>query len=318
MAGTVKGSHLLGGYISYKSTNGGQVEVTVNLLADSNSSIKAGGGILAFGDVILHPLAPSEFSVVPFGPNVNLATYSTSYVYDAHGVYEIFYSEPNYSQGINNMVGSSLISFYVSSTLTIDPVVGENSSPVLNLFQGQLGAAGKQQRMNPAPFDPDSDSLSYELIIPGKDRELRIKSYTHPNDTAFYTDYLSRHVSIEPPESQCYNDQDEIGGQFILAALNDEPITVKVLPGDVFPEPIVPEEVVREFVVYPNPTFQHSINVVLPENTDKPRNIKIINSTGKVIYNQHAFFSKKMIFDLSGLTSGIYIIYYSSRCLFAN
>lgn len=62
------------------------------------------------------------------------------------------------------MPGSVNIAFYVETKLVISPAITNNSSP--NLLQPPIdnGAVGQIFLHNPNAFDPDGDSLSYELV----------------------------------------------------------------------------------------------------------------------------------------------------------
>ncbi len=42
---------------------------------------------------------------------------------------------------------------------------------------------------NPGAFDPDGDSLSYELVVPFSDRNTEVINYKAPNDAKFYTNF---------------------------------------------------------------------------------------------------------------------------------
>ena len=59
----------------------------------------------------------------------------------------------------------------------------------MQLYRRLWGGLNQAQRINPAPWDPDQDSLSYQLIVPRQAPETPIPEYVHPNDSAFYTNY---------------------------------------------------------------------------------------------------------------------------------
>lgn len=190
-SGSVMGTHLLGGYISYRQFQGGQVEVTVNLLIDV-AGVSPGSGTLTFGDG-QELVGLSEPSVKSLGDGVNLLSYSVLHSYGSTGTYKISYIESNYTEGIINI--SDNLPFYISSCLTIDPSIQRNDSPVLQFFSFEQGISGHQQNINPAPIDADNDSLSFKLIVPGGENNSRISSYLYPNDSAFYNDYATGNQS---------------------------------------------------------------------------------------------------------------------------
>lgn len=443
MSGTVMGTHLLGGYISYKLTSGMQIEITINLLTEAES-IAPGSGILDFGDgnTIEGLTNPT---VVPLAFDVNLVSYTVAHAYSSPGKYNISYTEQNYSNGINNMESSVEIPFYIATNLLIDPAIEVNNSPVLKLFQAQRGASGKMQKINPAPVDSDGDSLSFSLIVPGKDGDAKISTYVSPNDKAFYQDYSSGNemgtetpkymvntttgemlwdapeivgayaiaykitqwrkfgnnwevigatevvmmniifdeelkFSIVSPEQQCFSRGDKIGGQFVLNSSDLNPVVAKVssnlpgaainglsfagkdfiefeflnelilnlsvpegvslspfkiyqvsvnlegnnlmqssswgfaigcteLPGYILKVPFLSGEVKKNFLVYPNPTFDHIVNVRLPHHKDKLSQVRIFNMKGQLMHYQQAYFTEEVIsLDLTAFTEGIYVI----------
>lgn len=443
----VMGTHLLGGYLNYQLTEGNNVNVTVYLLTETNS-IQAGLGTLSFGDGSSFFAGIPDFTVEPLGFNLELVSFSVNHTYAEPGNYKISYWETNYTDGIHNITNSVDIPFYIETTLVITSDITENQSPILNLFQGQRGLSGVRQHINPAPFDPDNDSLSFKIIVPGFDNDSRISSYSYPNDTSFYKNFFegnedgngtpvysinastgeivwdapeligeyviayaitqwrkyndewvsigvtevvlndiisdgNSRIDIEKQESQCYNNIGEVNTRFLLTASDNEEKTVKIftnlpassinnisvemgnhvefsftgeltlefnipdpvnlipyhlyrvivqveteeivqssswafaigcveMPGELLPDPIdpnVPEEPAQGFLVYPNPSFQNFVYVRLPENSDRPRKIRIFDVTGKIHYNRERYYSEKIIdFDISGLSSGMYII----------
>lgn len=190
-AGTVVGSHILGGYISYWQFQGGQVEISVNLLIDSDG-VAPGAGTLLFGDG-QEIMGLGEPSVKSLGDGVNLLTYSTLHNYSASGTYRLSYHESNYTFDINNVQDD--VPFYLTSSIVIDPSIQQNVSPVLHFFSLEQGISGHRQKINPAPIDADNDSLSFKLIIPGAENNTRVTSYLYPNDSAFYNDYATGNQS---------------------------------------------------------------------------------------------------------------------------
>lgn len=190
-SGSVMGTHLLGGYISYRQFQGGQVEIIVNLLIDPDG-VSPGAGKLSFGDG-QEIIGLGEPSVKPLRDGVNLLSYSTLHNYNGPGTYTISYHESNYSLDINNLRNDA--PFYLMSTVVVDPSVQRNDSPVLYFFNLEQGISGHRQKINPAHIDADNDSLSFKLIVPGAENNTRITSFLYPNDSVFYNDYATGNQS---------------------------------------------------------------------------------------------------------------------------
>lgn len=103
--------------------------------------------------------------------------------------YRITMRDPNRIDGIINISGSVNVPFYIEDTLFIlDPqFYGYNSSPVL--LEPPIDYAARQQVFihNPAAYDPDGDSLIFELIPPKQNPNNDVPGYKYPNDTSFAT-----------------------------------------------------------------------------------------------------------------------------------
>ena len=217
-------THLLGGYLSYRLVNRVQCEITVHLLTDTGGGDQAGEGKLDFGDGTAQ-VGGFDLSIEEKGGGINLVSFTVLHTYVAFGAYEISYVEPNYSMGINNIEQSSNVPFFVAARVEIGPLVQTNQSPVLPLFSHQKGISGVKQRINPAAFDADEDSLSYELIVPGQDQGTRISGYSFPNDAIFYTDFNAGNEAgdgppvylIDPVTGEILWDAPELLGDYGIA-----------------------------------------------------------------------------------------------------
>ncbi|HMP98676.1 MAG TPA: gliding motility-associated C-terminal domain-containing protein, partial [Cyclobacteriaceae bacterium] len=76
--------------------------------------------------------------------------------------------------------------FYVETTIFIDPFLGCNDSPVLLVPPIDLACTGVAWFHNPGAFDPDGDSLSFELTIPKQAQGTNVFNYRDPNHRLFY------------------------------------------------------------------------------------------------------------------------------------
>jgi hypothetical protein len=101
----------------------------------------------------------------------------------------ISYHEPNRNAGVLNMDGSVNTRFYIETLLMVDPFLGCNNSPKLLVPPIDRACTGIAWFHNPGAYDPDGDSLSYELVIPFRDNNTTVVNYREPSDEGFYTDY---------------------------------------------------------------------------------------------------------------------------------
>ena len=119
-------------------------------------------------------------------------TYKGIHTYPGPGTYEIFMEDPNRNEGVLNIPGSVNVPFAIKTILQINPTEGQNNTPVLLNPPIDKAAVGQLFIHNPAAFDPDGDSLSYELTVCLGENGQPIPGYTLPPASHdFYVDPVS-------------------------------------------------------------------------------------------------------------------------------
>jgi hypothetical protein len=93
----------------------------------------------------------------------DIFTYTFEHTFGAPGSYTVSFVGENRNANVRNMANSSGQTFYVSTTITINPAYGRNRSPVLRAPAIDVGAVGQVFLHNPAGYDADGDSLAYHL-----------------------------------------------------------------------------------------------------------------------------------------------------------
>lgn len=111
--------------------------------------------------------------------------YKITHTYPGPGVYRIVVEDPNRNEGIQNIPNSVNVIFSISTTLIVNPAIGRNSTPVLLNPPYDKAARGYVFIHNPGAFDPDGDSLSYELTVCTRGGGRPIENYTLPPATIF-------------------------------------------------------------------------------------------------------------------------------------
>lgn len=190
------GTHLRAGEITVRKIGctGRTYEITVTVYIDTESGIQFGGRgeILNFGD--------SSFVEVPetptivrsdLGKNMGMASYTISHTYAGPGSYIIRYTEPNRNEFVLNMANSVQTLFYLETKIVIDPiridpVAGCNYSPRLLVPPIDGACTGAAWFHNPGAYDPDGDSLSYELSKPKRGKGTVVTNYRDPDTKEFY------------------------------------------------------------------------------------------------------------------------------------
>jgi hypothetical protein len=112
-------------------------------------------------------------------------TYKINHTFPGPGVYRIVVQDPNRNYGIRNIPNSVNVVFSIATTLTVNPAMGRNSTPVLLNPPYDKAALGYIFIHNPAAYDPDGDSLSYKLTVCTREDGKPIENYTLPPATHY-------------------------------------------------------------------------------------------------------------------------------------
>ena len=99
----------------------------------------------------------------------------------------IRFTDPNRNEGVINIPNSVDVPFYVESELIINPYLGPNSSPILTYPPIDKGCVNRIFIHNPGAFDPEGDSLAYELVQCAGDGGVPIPGYTFPNASVSFS-----------------------------------------------------------------------------------------------------------------------------------
>ncbi|MDO7876770.1 gliding motility-associated C-terminal domain-containing protein [Hymenobacter sp. ASUV-10] len=136
---------------------------------------------------------------IPSSPDTGLNVYLFEHTFPSAREFKVSFIGENRNQGIRNMTDSNNQTFYISTTVRIDPALGLNQSPVLNAPAFDKAGIRQVFLHNPAGSDADGDSLSYKLIncqqVPlgvagtlisggGNNRPVPVSctNYRYPND----------------------------------------------------------------------------------------------------------------------------------------
>ncbi|HEX5002956.1 MAG TPA: gliding motility-associated C-terminal domain-containing protein [Bacteroidia bacterium] len=115
------------------------------------------------------------------GSDIRKNIYYGYHTYPGPSVYKIYFEDPNRNGGVINIPNSINVPFYVETMLIIFPSLGFNNSPVLLQPPIDEGVVGQVFVHNPNAYDPDGDSLSYELIYCKSAGGIDIPGYTYPS-----------------------------------------------------------------------------------------------------------------------------------------
>jgi gliding motility-associated-like protein len=117
--------------------------------------------------------------------DVKLNKYTADHTYPGRSSYTVSFLDPNRSANILNInyPRSEDIKFYLSTKLTLLDLQfqGRNNSAELLQPPIDIACVGQPFIHNPNAYDPDGDSLSYELIIPLQADGENVPNYLFPD-----------------------------------------------------------------------------------------------------------------------------------------
>jgi gliding motility-associated-like protein len=181
-------SHIRGGNITITivSTSPTVVLFTVSLFRDSNSPVRIGNGQFDFwdGTVVTLDAQSDSSKVKDLGNNIEEHVYYISHRYGNDINFIIpSYSELNRNGGTVNLENSASVAFFMESEGILIADGRANNSPVFQTSPNDEGVVGELFVHNVGAFDPDGDSLSYELITPFSQNEIEVRDYYIPDSS---------------------------------------------------------------------------------------------------------------------------------------
>ncbi len=90
--------------------------------------------------------------------------YEGQHTFSAPGIYIVTVEDQNRNSGVNNIPSSVNVPFFIQTVLRINPQLGPNNSVQLLNPPIDDGCVNRIFVHNPSAFDPDGDSLGYQLV----------------------------------------------------------------------------------------------------------------------------------------------------------
>ena len=220
-------SHLRAGQITIvrSSCTSQEVFITVTVYTNTASEVKFGeDGTLYFGDGNSIVIPRVENIPQPqLGPNIGIASYTIRHIYASVGSYLVSYVEPNRNGGVLNMNDSFFTTFYLETLFDL-AALGCNNSPQLRIPPIDQACGGVAFYHNPGAFDVNpvgpADSLSYELVVPYRDRGMPVNGYLWPDNRKFSEkseDEGPPTFTIDPVDGTMIWDAPKVPGEYNVA-----------------------------------------------------------------------------------------------------
>ena len=207
-----------------------------------------------------------EGVIIQDGVKKNIYTFQ--HTYSSSSVYIISMEDPNRNGGIINIPNSVNVPFYIETQIVLDPFAGPSSTPVLLNPPIDDACVDRIYEHNPGAYDPDGDSLSYELTTCAGEFGESISGYTFPPGVT--VDPVTGTLSWDSPQQQGeYNFAIKIiewrrlsDGTYIPIGYMIRDMQVTVLPCDNNP-PIV--ETIDEICVEAGDTLEFLVKAWDPD-----------------------------------------------------
>ncbi|PIE87740.1 MAG: hypothetical protein CSA04_05475, partial [Bacteroidetes bacterium] len=148
------------------------------------------------------------------GERIRKNVYTGEHTFASSGDYTISVEDPNRNYGVINIPNSVNVPLYVDTRLLINPFLGVNNSPQLLLPPIDMGCVGHPFVHNPGAYDPDGDSLSYELVACRGEQGQNIPGYILPEASSLFT--------MDPVTGDVFWDAPVMQGEYNIAFLVKE------------------------------------------------------------------------------------------------
>ncbi len=184
---TAQATHNRSGEITYRQTGPLTIEATITTYTKASSNGADRDTLeLNWGDDTSTLVGRSNGNgeVLP-GLDIKVNYYTASHTYSGRATYTMWFIDPNRVDNILNLnfPNSVEIKFYIETTFTLfdDQFNGLNNSAVLLQPPIDFACANQPFKHNPNAYDPDGDSLAYELVVPLMGRDTLVPNYELPD-----------------------------------------------------------------------------------------------------------------------------------------
>ncbi len=198
---TVMATHNRAGEITYRKIGTYQFEIKIVTYTKTSSPADRPELEFWWGDGDRDTLPRNQIDL-NVGPDIQRNTYFGTHTYPGNGSYTMYFIDENRNGGVINIQGSVNIPFYVETRLIISPAITTNNSPQLLQPPIDDGAVNRLFIHNPNAYDPDGDSLSYELVPCKGIGGQPIPTFSYPAaSVSFSLDAITGDLIWDSPQS---------------------------------------------------------------------------------------------------------------------
>ncbi len=212
-------THNRAGEITYEQIGELTIRVTITTYTRT-SSVQADRDSLPlfWGDGTSEMVARSNRNGDALENDIKRNFYIAEHTYPGRATYTISMTDPNRIGGILNVnpPNSIQIRFHIETRFTFlnSQFQGLNSSAILLQPPIDFACASKRFIHNPNAYDPDGDSLAYELIIPFAELNSEVPNYLFPDQISPGANNL---LTLDPVTGDLVWDAPQTPGEYNVA-----------------------------------------------------------------------------------------------------
>ncbi len=260
-------THNRAGEITYEQIDDLTIRATITTYTRTSSFAADRDSLeLFWGDGTSIFVARSNGNGEELPNDIKVNYYIAEHTYPTRSQYTLSVTDPNRIAGIQNIdfPNSVNIQFYIETTLTLldQRFQGPNSSAVL--LQPPIDFACVDQTFihNPNAYDPDGDSLAYELITPFQEEGVEVPNYNLPDEIRPGDDNI---VSLDPVTGEFVWESPKVQGEFNITILIKE-----------YREGILINEIIRDMQILVISCIDEDLMPNSPPTIEAPDEICVI------------------------------------------
>ncbi len=211
---TAKATHQRAAEITYTWLGGNAYEFTLTCYTytPSPAGLQRDSLLVQWGDGMEEYIP--RVVLQNLGEDYTLNVYKQIHNYSTSGTYTISMEDANRNFGVVNVPNSVMVPMHIETELVINPFLGNNNSVQLLNAPVDKGCVGKLYLHNPSAYDPDGDSLSYQLVTCKGQDGIEIPGYTLPQ--------ASHSIEIDPATGELRWDAPVLQGEYNVAIMVEE------------------------------------------------------------------------------------------------
>ncbi len=220
----MQATHNRSGEITFDQIDELTIRMTVTTYTKASSEAADRDSLLIFwGDGSSEYVHRSNAGGDLLPNDVQVNYYIADHVYPGRATYTIQFEDPNRVSNILNITPTNSVDipFFLSTTFTFldTQFQGINNSAKLLQPPIDIACIGQKFIHNPNAYDPDGDSLAYELIVPRESGGIPIDDYVLPNFIAPGPDNV---ISLNEVTGDFIWDAPKVAGEYNVAFLIKE------------------------------------------------------------------------------------------------